>query len=117
MRIWRYRREIHQERSLSDVHHFKLLPGMEKEKPLNEKIQSVAQRIYQYSICFHYGDLYPRITQDDIGHQARKSREDTVLYYSFGRQKGKDETFPINLPQDYVLDFYLPVRLEAGTLH
>ena len=23
----------------------------------------------------------------------------------------------INLPQDYVLDFYLLVRLEAGTLH
>ena len=56
--------------------------------------------------------------EDDRRCQKKDAREDSILHYSIGSiKKGWPIGHPLLLPQDYVVDVYLLVRLEAGSLH
>ena len=56
--------------------------------------------------------------EDDRRCQKKDAREDSILYYGIGSIKqGWPIGHPLLLPQDYVVDVYLSVRLEAGSLH
>ena len=56
--------------------------------------------------------------EDDRRCQKKDAREDSILYYGIGSIKqGWPIGHPLLLPQDYVVDVYLLVRLEAGSLH